>query len=294
MSLNRYKRKKEKDMNKRLWFIFAVAFFLLFSAFSEFIGEMGSVKKPPKNSLIMTQEDKEALDAKGFQFTNWASDDWKANAESQMRNGPITEIAPNLLAKNYYIILDTSGSMREKECVPRGQSKMDVAKTSLSQWIQNVSGNDNVALMVFRDKEVEEILPLGQNTNAYKKQLMEVLTRETPGGGTPLGTAIYNAHNALEFQARKQLKYGEYNIVIVTDGAASDPKYMREITSYLFKNTPIVIHTIGFCIDNNHVLNQPDYAHYVSAMNTEELATSLQGVLAESETFDISGFEHIE
>ena len=289
MSLNRSRNKQKAASSLRLWIIFAVALFAIFSLFSEFVDEMGSIKKGTSSNSLMSEEDMEKTKAEGFQFQNWARTDG-----IQLAENIVTEIAPDVLAKNYYIILDTSGSMSDEQCVQRGTTKMDVAKQSLSQWIQNISGKDNIALMVFRGDDVEEILPLGQNTAAYKKQLLEVMGRERATGSTPLGRALFEAHNALEFQARKQLKYGEYNIVVITDGAASDRKYLGEIVGYIFKNTPIRLHTIGFCIDDRHTLNQPDYAYYVSAMNTKELAKSLQGVLAESETFDITGFEHIQ
>lgn len=289
MSSYRSSHNTNSKIGRVIVITFAVIPFL-FYLLTFFVQESDETKGWEQNKT----SHREQTEAARFGFKNWAANNWQANAESNVRNGLVTEIAENTLAKNYYIILDTSGSMNEYECALPGQTKLDVAKESLGQWIKNISSNDNIALMVFRDKQVSERLPLGRNTPAYTTQFLETLSEQFARGGTPLGKALEKAYYALESQARKQLKYGEYNIVVVTDGAASDRRAMEAVTQKMFKSSPIRLHTIGFCIQDNHALNQPNYAYYVSAMNTSQLANSLQGVLAESETFNNTGFEHIK
>jgi len=201
-----------------------------------------------------------------------------------------TVLASDMLAKNYYIILDTSGSMSKYECSDSG-SKMQTAKDSLMSWVEQIGADSNIALLTFNDKSVQEILPLRQNSKAYQDEFVRKVLMERPGGGTPLGQSLKQAHDVLKAQAQRQLGYGEYHIVVVTDGVASDPRLMRDTVKRIFK-TPILLHTIGFCIDGDHALNQPQYARYVSAMNQDELSSSLQSVLAESPRFDITGFEN--
>jgi Ca-activated chloride channel family protein len=52
----------------------------------------------------------------------------------------------------------------------------------------------------------------------------------------------------------------------------------------------VIVHTIGFCIDSDHVLNQPNRTYYASATNPAELKQGLQAVLAESSVFDADSF----
>lgn len=95
----------------------------------------------------------------------------------------------------------------------------------------------------------------------------------------------------LEKQAAAQLGYGEYNLVVVTDGDASDGSDLEKIVDLVAGQTPINLYTVGFCIDDRHVLNQEGRTEYRSALNTEELGTALQAVLAESEEFgDVQEF----
>tara|TARA_B100001093_G_C26658459_1_gene940716 strand:- start:6 stop:779 length:774 start_codon:yes stop_codon:yes gene_type:complete len=201
-------------------------------------------------------------------------------------------ISPDLLAKNYYIILDTSGSMKDRECVRSGD-KMQAAKVSLSKWIGNLSPDDNIALMVFSDTYGHEILPLHKNIGEYKKQFLESIAKVQARGGTPLGSSLKNAYDSLKAQAETQLGYGEYHIVVVTDGNASDRDVMKESLGYIY-NSPVVLHTIGFCIDSYHALNQPSKSYYISAMDEVALSQGLDRVLAESERFDISDFESLQ
>lgn len=201
------------------------------------------------------------------------------------------ELSSDLLAKNYYIILDTSGSMAEAQCVRQG-NKMQAAKTSLSQWIGNVSAYDNIALAAFRGDSVQEVLPLRKNSPQYREQFMALMAKEHPSGNTPLGASLEKAYGALKHQAETQLGYGEYHIVVVTDGIASDAQKMDKAAGKLFRS-PVILHTIGFCIDTQHALNHPGKSYYMSAMNEAELKQGLENVLAESEQYDISGFETV-
>ena len=240
----------------------------------------------PSNGVNERKGGFQAISEKSISEMYSAYNNWGHTGDAQF------EIAPDLLAKNYYVVLDTSGSMEESDCVRSGK-KMDAAKRSLAQWIQNVSPADNIGLMVFRHKNVEEILPLRQNSPAYREQFLKAMMKEYGNGHTPLGMSLDNAYGALAQQANSQLGYGEYHIVVVTDGEASDRSKMDRIVDQKIFNSPIILHTIGFCIRDNHALNQPGRSYYMSAMNEEELTQGLQGVLAESETFDISGFENL-
>ena len=98
-----------------------------------------------------------------------------------------------------------------------------------------------------------------------------------------------NLHRAYS-QARKQLGYGEYTIVVVTDGIANDTRLLANRVRRILDVSPINIYTIGFCIGTDHSLNQAGRTTYKAANNPQELRQGLQEVLAEAEHFDITDF----
>jgi len=192
-----------------------------------------------------------------------------------------------MLRRNYYVILDGSGSMKDAGC-SGGLPKFDSAVQALNRFFSNVPDTDNIGLLVFDTKGLSERVPLGINN---REQLRQALSNSRPYGGTPLSRAVEVGYESLTRQATKQLGYGEFHMVIVTDGDASegyDPTYD---VNQVIDNTAIIIHTIGYCIGSGHSLNQPGRTLYSSADSTQSLSQKLHAVLAEAETFDVSQFQ---
>jgi len=52
-----------------------------------------------------------------------------------------------------------------------------------------------------------------------------------------------------------------------------------------------VLHTIGFCIDSKHTLNQAGRTIYTAANNPEALRQGLSNVLAEAPQFSVTKFK---
>ncbi len=196
------------------------------------------------------------------------------------------KVAENLLARNFLLIFDGSGSMSETECAG-GKTKAFVAKLAVREWSRSVPDKSNIGLVAFHGRGQWAKSP---PTSGDPGQFFKAVSRIQPGGRTPLGDAVKLAYDMLTRQARLQLGYGEYHIVIVTDGKASDPQTLVRWVKEILDNTPIIIHTIGFCIGDKHILNQRGRTIYRTANNPQELRTGLREVLAESETFDTSVF----
>jgi hypothetical protein len=113
-----------------------------------------------------------------------------------------------------------------------------------------------------------------------------------PDKSTPLAAALDTAYAMLTAQAESQLGYGDYTVVIVTDGVADDIAALETSVNRVLATSPIMIHTIGFCIAADHSLNRAGRTVYRAANNPAELRQGLQEVLAESESFDdITGFK---
>jgi predicted small lipoprotein YifL len=184
--------------------------------------------------------------------------------------------------KNYVLIFDGSGSMGEQRC-SGDKTKNAVAQEAVAEWAQSVPADANLGLIVFDQKGFSTRLQLGQGERqAFVQQVQSVVA----GQGTPLTQAVQTAYDLLTAQARKQLSYGEYHMVIVTDGVANQPDRLTETINAVLAHSPIIISTIGFCIADTHSLNQPGRTIYKAADNPEALRQGLQDVLAESESFD--------
>jgi hypothetical protein len=191
-----------------------------------------------------------------------------------------------MMTRNYYFILDASGSMNDQKC-SGNEPKIAVAKRALEQFVRDVPADANLGGLVFDKQGVYEVLPLARrDAGKFERAIAPVHA----GGGTPLAQAIRGAYGALTRQAMTQLGYGEYHMVVVTDGEATgeDP---RGAVDLLVSQSPVVLHTIGFCIGSSHSLNQPGRTIYSAADSPEQLTKGLADVLAESATFHVAKFK---
>lgn len=206
----------------------------------------------------------------------------KAAAEETWPPPSITEDVEvdlkNAGAKNYYIIFDGSGSMAGE--------KIEIAKKAFVRFIKSIPDKSNIGLTSFDANGFHERAPLG----SQKSRIIEEVNKIRAGGNTPLGGCIEIAYQKLGFQAKKQMGYGEYTLIILTDGQATDGSKMGEAVDLILKETPIAIHTIGLKIGTGHALNQPGRIYYKAAENFDELSKGLESVLAETENFTVTDF----
>ena len=180
--------------------------------------------------------------------------------------------------KNYYVIFDGSGSMKG--------SKLADAKKALRKFIQIIPKNSNIGLAAFDMYKNSERAPLGSSKN----KILQELDKIKAGGSTPLGKTIDISYGKLTSQGSRQLGYGEYNLIIITDGKATDSKRLVQSVDRILAESPIIIHTIGFHIGQGHPLNQRGKIYYKTAKNLEELSMGLENVLAETEKFTVTDF----
>ena len=171
-----------------------------------------------------------------------------------------------------------------------GNTKEQVAKNALNNFVNQISDEDNIGLYIFDKFGASERVALNHNN---KSQILAEIEKSQANGNTPLRTSIAKGVRELAKQAGKQLEYGEYHLIVITDGEASGEKEKPvDVVSVSLDQTPIIIHSIGFCIDQNHSLNQPGKTIYKSADNPQELAKGLESVLAESEEFIVTEFDN--
>lgn len=194
------------------------------------------------------------------------------------------------VTRNFYFVFDGSGSMHDGPdgtCTgdQRFPRKIDGAKWAVGEFLKKVPDGINLGLYVFDSHGEREVVPLGPgNRTSFLTAVQDV--RE--GGGTPLAESMRFGADRLVGQYKKQLGYGEYRLIVVTDGLADGiPEAARYVANY-----GIPIYAIGLCIGENHPLRQ--YAlSYRAADNFQDLAKGLEATLAETENFDAATFEEL-
>jgi hypothetical protein len=187
-------------------------------------------------------------------------------------------------ARNFYFVFDGSGSMMQRpENDSNFNSKIEGAKWAVRAFAQHLPEDANIGLFVFDNFGTREVVSLGSER---KEAFLQAIEGVSAGGGTPLQESIHTGVDALVAQYKKQLGYGEYRLVIVTDGLADG---LDEAADYATQYG-IPMYTIGLCVGEDHPLRQLSVS-YRAADTMEDLRDALKDTLAESEVFDASSFE---
>jgi hypothetical protein len=206
---------------------------------------------------------------------------------------PAEKIAGQIsLARNFYFIFDGSGSMRDPLRSDCGgdqsfRRKLEGAKWAVAEFLKKIPEDVNLGLYVFDEhhftRSACQVVPLGPNNlTAFLQAIYEV----EAGGGTPLAPAIQFGTEILARQREQQLGYGEFRLIVVTDGLARDLPAAAEFAN----EKAIPIYAIGLCIQEDHPLRH--YAvSYRAANDFQDLARALEATVAETEFYDAQAFE---
>ena len=213
-----------------------------------------------------------------------------AGAESPTEGLPQpTQTDEASLARNFYFIFDGSGSMSEsltKQCKgdKRFSSRLEGAKWAVEQFLPLVPRDVNLGLWVFDTKGNSERVALG--TDSRGPFLVEV-KKIRAGGKTPLTESIEQGVNRLARQRDKQLGYGEFRLIVVTDGEATGRPLPQAVAYARERRVPI--YTIGLCLSTDHALRKSSVS-YRPADSIEALKLGLEETLAETIMFDPQTF----
>ena len=240
-------------------------------------------KKPPKQTVKQEQKKEVKQDSQKEQVAKAA---WPFDFEKDIEGAVLTEtVADKMIIRNFVVIFDDSGSMADPDA--DGNLKIDTAKKAVTEWSKSVPAGANVGLVTFRNG-VWSLQPL---TSESKNRLISTVMGIKQGGTTPLSEAFRKSFLMLTKQGLQQLGYGEYTLVVITDGEASNRVHLNKWVQFVLNNSPIQIYTIGFGIGTDHTLNQPGLTQYKPAENLAELQKGLKEVLAEAEIFDETEFK---
>ena len=191
------------------------------------------------------------------------------------------EVAENLFGEHYVIAIDTSGSMKYS-C--DGQDKMGAAKSAAIEFLSNIPQDASVGLAVFGSR-VGMLVPLDFNNHTKVESAISGLSH---GGGTPMSRAIESGYTSLLEAGNAQLGYGNYNLVILGDGAPESVSRTETWLDKIAQTTPVNVTTIGFCAEIS-VLDRIA-VNYQPASNAGELRAAFATVLAEATEIDGSEF----
>jgi uncharacterized protein with von Willebrand factor type A (vWA) domain len=147
----------------------------------------------------------------------------------------------------------------------------------------------NIGLMLFgtnKGDDYSEALPIASGNKA---QFLEIINSLQPSGNTPLGEALLASVDKMVEQYKKQLGYGTYRIIIITDGEQTGIA-LKQPCNYLAQHGFIGLYSIGLCMESSHTLKKYSLS-YRDANNYEELEKALVEATAESDVFDASLFD---
>jgi Ca-activated chloride channel family protein len=192
------------------------------------------------------------------------------------------------LTRNFYFIMDGSGSMREattRDCGgdQRFNDKISGARWAIKKFLEKIPANVNIGLYIYDSSGRREVVPLGK---ANREAFISAVDNIDAGGGTPLAQAIHYGTDRLAVQYKKQLGYGEFRLVVVTDGLAEG---IPEAALYAAKYG-IPIYAIGLCVEANHPLRKFSVS-YQAADSFADLSKGLSETLAELPVFDVTRFD---
>ncbi len=187
--------------------------------------------------------------------------------------------ADDIHKDNIVVILDASGSMQDKFSGDRTKSKMEAAKAALQEVLAKVPDDTWIGLLVFSGANIrnEWVYPLGEKDT---QKLIAAINLPQPGGGTPLGKYIRIGANRLLEERAKQYNYGNYRLLIVTDGEASDAAQVEYYTPEIL-NRQIRVDVIGVDMETDHMLAKV-VDSYRRADNPGELVAAVSQILAET------------
>ena len=169
------------------------------------------------------------------------------------------------------IVFDDSGSMNEPF---GGGRRMDAAKRGLQVVLRGVPKTTWVGLLALNAGWQYQLGP----NDATK--MSAVIDRIDTSGGTPLARNIKIGADRLMAERQQQLGYGDYRLLVVTDGEEQENQELIEQYPPEVRARGLTLDVIGVGIGQNHALRK--FAHtFRGADNPSQLEQALREVLAE-------------
>lgn len=184
----------------------------------------------------------------------------------------------DVYARNIIIVFDASGSMEDSISSDGGRiQKITAAKNAVRKVLAALPSNTNIGLFVFGNVRNNNPVTIGPKNDIL---INEAIAGISAGGGTPLGEYIQKAANQLLLQREKNLGYGWYQLIVVTDGEANDKGHMDNVAKEVLRRG-LSIDVIGVGMSSTHSLAKRSTS-YRAANDAAALDKALQEVTAET------------
>lgn len=193
--------------------------------------------------------------------------------------GSTTQQSSSLVAPVVVIVLDDSGSMRDKMRTDQGKEpRMQVAQQALKKLVQQLPDNTQLGVLLMNGAPDQGgwLVPLGP---LEKAKTVALIDQVRANGGTPLGRSMKTAMEQL-LTARASKPIGDYRLIVVTDGEATDrPELNRLLPNMVARG--IVIDVIGVDMKSDHTLASKSHT-YRRANDASSFESALIEIFAES------------
>lgn len=198
-------------------------------------------------------------------------------------------IVANQIGKVVVIVLDDSGSMK-KGMGGDSRSRMTVAKQAMQRLIESLPAETQLGIILLNGAKYNGgwIVPLGELDKASAISTVSGLRAD---GGTPLGSVTYRAMEQL-LKRRQQQPYGDYRMVVITDGEATDAPLLQANLPKLVSQG-VILDVIGVDMQEDHSLVQRAHS-YRRANDAASFEKALQEIFAESSFDSIAGNQGFE
>ncbi|MFN0058184.1 MAG: vWA domain-containing protein [Planctomycetota bacterium] len=157
---------------------------------------------------------------------------------------------------NIVVVLDASGSMREKMS-GQSTSRMQIAQQALSEVLRTLPPTAHIGVLVFSGVETSGesmrehwVYPLGP---IDAERLNAAIRRVKPAGNTPLGEYMKIGADELLKRRTAQRGFGSFRLLVVSDGEASDKALVDRYLPDLMTRG-IVVDVIGVDMKSDHAL----------------------------------------
>ena len=173
------------------------------------------------------------------------------------------------------IVLDDSGSMNER--MSGGVRRIEAAKKAIETVLKQFPADTKLGLLLLNGDRSKQhwAIPLEHLSVPQATRKVESVMAD---GGTPLGDRMREGADAL-LQLREKQIYGNYRLLIVTDGEATDAKllalYLPDVLS-----RGLIVDAIGVDMKQNHSLATRVHS-YRRADDGAALSKAIQEVFAE-------------
>lgn len=181
---------------------------------------------------------------------------------------------------NVVVILDNSGSMSTE--MSGGESRMAAAKRSLLSVLEQTPDDARVGVVLLNPPKLNDdwLIPLGP---VDRGATVSVVQSIRAGGPTPLGRAMRLAGDAL-LASRETQKYGQYKLLLVTDGEATDPRLVDRFLPEV-QARGLVVEAIGIDMGEQHSLAMRANT-YRNAADPQSLERAISAVVLGESSYD--------